>query len=693
VLASLVVLNTRGALTDDVLQTLAPASRFGDSIEERGSEGQRPALLWLLRDFEETAARDAMGRQLSTDDYMERALSTSNGVQGPKDLAAGEVRQTLVRFFRQRTCIALPPPTAAAQLGRLKELPYGNLSAGFKSAADQVRAHVLSSCLGNLKGVSGQAIGCLAFTHLLRQLVEAANGNRILSIRSSWESVQHTTCGQLADELRAEAAQKLRTLASGQPVLGGAQLPLTDEALHIVLRDQRHSLKSQWEEQAVGNEVVRKEYWQELKETLAREEAMVRVQNTRLADQRLMEGLQAWQRWLDDDGTTTSVEQICNQLGGTMDKVPAMPLSRAGRAALQAAARRVSAARSAVAATMAQHDDLKRKAMAWGQEAAQQEGTTRSELESQKARLGELESQASEREQAAEEVQGQLQTKDSELRDAKQQLQRLLADIEAAQSREQELKARHRSLMENQAELRSELDKSRAAFAATDAERLAGERLSRTAAEAIAADKRRLGLELEEARGEVERFQAKLDQERTALRSETEKARQEHALKVEEVFKKLDEERKRLKSEQENVRSEQTRLVEDTRRQLDEERRSLTGTLGENQGRLLESERGAGVLEGKVQVLTEETSHMKKRLTSLEREVQRAEADVAQQTEEVERQRAELQEARLDAEKAASEAEERLALQAQDLERRRQEILGDEEELERKQPKCGCSVM
>ena len=39
------------------------------------------------------------------------------------------------------------------------------------------------------------------------------------------------------------------------------------QALQGVLRERRHLLKAQWDERAFGDEAVRKEYWQELKET------------------------------------------------------------------------------------------------------------------------------------------------------------------------------------------------------------------------------------------------------------------------------------------------------------------------------------------------------------------------------------------------------------------------------------------
>ena len=81
---------------------------------------------------------------------------------------------------------------------------------------------------------------------------------------------------------------------------------MAEDALWTVLRDQRHKLKSEWQERAVGEESVRVEYWQELKESIAREEHVVKQQNTRLADQKLLDALRTWQEWLDDDGGSWS---------------------------------------------------------------------------------------------------------------------------------------------------------------------------------------------------------------------------------------------------------------------------------------------------------------------------------------------------------------------------------------------------
>jgi hypothetical protein len=291
-LSSVLVLNTKGVLNESLFNALALTCKFAEHIEERGNEASRPTLLWVLRDFM-LELRDANGRPTSPDEYLEQALASApTTADAQRGQGAREVRQSLLKFFGQRSCVTLVQPAVEErQLQNLANLPYSSLRPEFRAGVEALKAQVMSTCQAHPKTISGHPLGCCGFVALLRQLAASMNEQKALSVKGAWETVQHTACGSLSDELRNSACETLRTLAKGTPLPGGAQLPLTDEALRMVLRHQRHELKSQWEERAVGDEAVRKEYWQELKESLAREEFVVKQQNVHIADQRLVESL------------------------------------------------------------------------------------------------------------------------------------------------------------------------------------------------------------------------------------------------------------------------------------------------------------------------------------------------------------------------------------------------------------------
>jgi len=698
-MSSVLVLNSKGPISEELLSGLAQTCRFGEHIEERGNEANRPVLLWALRDLVPSQLQDERGRPIAAEEYLEKALHESHPErevtrtdQQERGRAAREVRQNVLKFFRDRSCAALAKPVREeSQMQRLKDLPYDSLSSEFHVSVESLRSRLIDTCLANPKAVGGQPLGCFTFTCLLRHLTMSMNEGRVLSMKGAWETVQHTTCGSLADELRAEAAGLLHDLAAGRPVPGGARLPLTDEALHMVLRDQRHALKSQWEERAMGDEAVRREYWQELKETLAREQSLVRVQNTRLADQQLVEVLNTWQEWLDadDDGAAEPVERICSHLGGMLEKMPAVPLSRAGRAALQAAARRVSAARSAVKSTVERHGEMQRKAVEWGEQAAHSESAARSELDSKRAELQEVQSQLKERVREGAVLEEDLRTTEEELMSIRGKTEAALEDLSAAKGREHEVKAQQRIVDEAQHSSRSELERLQAAAAKMGAERLASERCSFTAAEVAAGERRRLEEELAAAKLEAQRYAEQLAQERDSLKGETEKVCEEHRQKVEEVRRQLESERQSLKEAQEKSRAEHMRMVADSRKQLEDERLTHHDALDDHKSRLLERERGAGILEGKVTALTSETAMLHTRLKELEAQVRQAEAGADRQSQENARHRAELAKYKEEADEVKAKADEKLRVMEEEHQRRMEDEGGDEKE---RQPKCGCSI-
>merc|ERR1719476_380961 len=69
-LSSVLVLNTKGALSESIFNALSLVCRFAEHVEERGSQASRPALLWLLRDFQ-LDLLDAGGRPVTPSEYLE----------------------------------------------------------------------------------------------------------------------------------------------------------------------------------------------------------------------------------------------------------------------------------------------------------------------------------------------------------------------------------------------------------------------------------------------------------------------------------------------------------------------------------------------------------------------------------------------------------------------------------------------
>mmetsp|Transcript_152243 Transcript_152243/g.276961 ORF Transcript_152243/g.276961 Transcript_152243/m.276961 type:complete len:1086 (-) Transcript_152243:49-3306(-) len=648
-LSSVLMLNTSGALNDGTFNALAFTKQFAEHMEERGNESSHPVLLWILRDvlFE---LRDAGGRSLLPDEYLEQALFgmiPSAGQDQDRGQAARSVRQSLLRFCSRRTCVTLAAPASQeSQLQQLHSLPYSSLKSEFRAGVEALRAQLMATAHTHPKTVGGHPLSGLAFVALTRHLVELMNIQKQLNLKTAWESVQHTTCKSLSEKLRGVALVTLHTLTAGEKLAGGAQLPLTDEALRMVLRQQRHELKERWDEESIGEEAVRREYWQELKESFAREERLVTQQNARLADQRLKDALTKWQDWLDDDNAGESPIAV-GDLGYIMERMPFSPLSRASRAAIEAATRRLVAAR-----------DARRGAAgaAAGASAAVAAGS-----------LGlEAEAKLKQALHAEETSRLELKDKSAELEDARAELQRVLGDVEAARVREQDLRWHQRELAEKEASLRAELEQVRADAAQAQADHLVSERLLKS--------------ELEQARSQVpvglppERRPNSLEEELELVHDHTAKGGEIEA-ELEAVRATQAAERRRLEEELERLRAhassrgdvegelERNRAAEAT------ERKRLEAELEQVRGQAAERHRIESDLE------TTRTRHSSER-QRLEAELETARAEAAERH----RLEAELEQAKQKAEeqrklqqeleqvrKQAEEYREKLAAQHDSL--------------------------
>ncbi|CAK9075664.1 Guanylate-binding protein 1 (GTP-binding protein 1) (GBP-1) (mGBP-1) (mGBP1) (Guanine nucleotide-binding protein 1) (Interferon-gamma-inducible protein MAG-1) (Interferon-induced guanylate-binding protein 1) [Durusdinium trenchii] len=690
-LSSALVMNCTGSLNEALFDQLKSASRFGDLVEERGTEAYgKPALLWFLRDFDEVP-QDEKGRSMTADEYLEKSLHEASKESARK---AGSVRHGLLKFFRHRSCHFAPSPGS-----RPESLSYSALAKPFKAAVEQFRSKLFSTALACPKAVNGKPLGCVAFTALLRQLVAGVNDGRILSLHAAWESVQHTFCGSLADELRAEASTLFQTLAAGRSIAGGAKLPLSEEALFTVVRDRKRALKGQWEERAFGDETVRRTYWKELKASLTREENMVRTQNARVADQQLMEGVKSWQEWLDKEDDT-GIDEICSQLGALLARMPCAPLSRASRIAIQAAARRMSAMRSAVTHALERQTDLQRKAVAWGEKAAQQEGTARSELEAQKAALEEAAARAQQAEEECTALCKEVETKEAQLEGNRESLEEQLNFLEASKLREQEMKAKQRVLNESEASLRKDLEQARADVARIDAERFAAERSATNAAAATQAEQERLKELLAEAQRKIDETKLELAKERDTHGSEKTRLQQEHEQRVQELRTKHEDERQVLRSKQDQTREEHNRMAEEMRQRLENERQEHNRTKDDDKGRLLEHSRTAGLLEGKIIASTEENKALRLRLETLEEKAHETEVAIRTNLEEEKVLRAKIRQAQTEVARMKDDMDSKLKAAADELDAQEREMQEREADMLRAatgfsrkgQPKCGCRI-
>lgn len=172
-----------------------------------------------------------------------------------------------------------------------------------------------------------------------------------------------------------------------------------------------------------------------------------------------------------------------------------------------------------------------------------------------------------------------------------------------------------------------------------------------------AAERQRLEQELQEARAQAA--------QKTRLEAELEQARMQAA---EHAKLQAD-----LRGENEKTRAEHLRMVEEVQQRLEDERKAHADKLGGERNRVLERERNAGVLEGRVDAMSAEADTLRERV-----------ADLQQQVADAEGQKGQMEQLRL---QQAVQSQKDLQTTKAEYERKL------EEAMRKRQAKCGCVLM
>lgn len=545
-LSSVMILNTRGVVTEDILRGVAVTSRLLEHVEEGTPEASRPFLLWLLRDLSPEMLCPEGSEPMLPDDYLEHVVcgGTRSGAEPGQSLNSDEVRRGIFRFCGRRSCLALPSPLEAGTRD-LSKTPLNSLQEDFRLGYEAFQAQLLRRCRDNPKMVGNQPLGCAGLAALLRKFVVAMNDGRLVGMAAAWDAVQHNACGKLSDTLRKNVCLRLRSLASGEGLPEGGKLPMTDEDLHRLLDQERQHVRAVWDERAIGDASVKNDYWKDLEASLAREETGVRMQNARRGDREFKEVLDLWQHWLaDENGTWESGAKVCESLAKTMDYTPGAPVVRAAIRAVESAGQRLGQLRSELARSSARGSSTDRPTA---------DSVETSELKAAERRAV-----------------NELAAKTAELETMQVALLQAQADVENMRGVERATRELQRETTDREVTLRMELEHSRADSITALSER------SFVAAQEH--EKReRLSRSKSETESKVTSLAAQLDdanRERAALRAIVEDSSRSGQDALEETHMKLQEQNTELVTLR-SALSEAERALATKQQQIVQERRRL----------------------------------------------------------------------------------------------------------------------
>lgn len=214
-LSSLFLYNSTGKIDQQAVNQLHMVANLSQHIRTSSSDdaadsdddlsSYMPSLLWILRDFH-LALQTSDGKPMSTDQYLESALAPHPGAPADKN----EVRASLSRHFRHRSCVALPRPVADdAQLRELSTLPLTDLTAEFQTQAAQLRERVLAQARPK-RACGGAAVTGALLARLASIYCEAINAGAAPAIKDAWALISGDECRRAYDAACEAFARVLR---------------------------------------------------------------------------------------------------------------------------------------------------------------------------------------------------------------------------------------------------------------------------------------------------------------------------------------------------------------------------------------------------------------------------------------------------------------------------------------------------
>jgi hypothetical protein len=155
-----------------------------------------PNLMILIRDFS-LDLRDERGHQLTTDEYLERALQHDSG--STADTAKNAMRRMLRNLFVRRACTTLAHPGVEQRLvQQLNQVDNQQLPKSFVEDMLKVRQRILQQTPIK-RDMHGQPISGPMLVPFLQCIVDAFNGGQAPVIENAWSMASRIRLQQVYD--------------------------------------------------------------------------------------------------------------------------------------------------------------------------------------------------------------------------------------------------------------------------------------------------------------------------------------------------------------------------------------------------------------------------------------------------------------------------------------------------------------
>ena len=196
-LSSLFIYNTNGNIDEQSISDLVLSTYLSNSIafntntkkiidKDKLISDLAPKFIWTLRDFSLEKVDPETGEEITSNEYLELCLR--NKSSSKKNNQNNKIRESIIKFFKERECITLPRPVDKEKdLQNLKNIPFSELKSNFRSEFLILKKKVYET--SKPKIFNGKKITGPILADLLKIFIDSINSGIVPNINTAWDNI------------------------------------------------------------------------------------------------------------------------------------------------------------------------------------------------------------------------------------------------------------------------------------------------------------------------------------------------------------------------------------------------------------------------------------------------------------------------------------------------------------------------
>ena len=201
-MSSMLIYNSKSALSSESLKKLAVAATIGDKIKTDNGKNihittkPNTDFVWVVRDFaliENDTPTNKLHKLLNPEEFIanKRFNTETNEKIRNEIIFKNKIKDAINNTFDQKECFYVPVPvsdgtnrlTYEEALQRLDELPYECLRSEFRKQIDKIKSYIMENI--QIKQVNDSCMNGPLFCEYLKQIVSSINKENVIFLNET----------------------------------------------------------------------------------------------------------------------------------------------------------------------------------------------------------------------------------------------------------------------------------------------------------------------------------------------------------------------------------------------------------------------------------------------------------------------------------------------------------------------------